>query len=526
MKSTNCIFNIRSGTGAMLHACVGMSGNAASPTCPRKRGAWRRIVSAACGIAMLFLFAHFSSIAHAAGNAAAQKVREGIDEFRNRDFKAALKAFEEAESIAPDDLRLAFDRGCAYAASGDFDKAVEQFQKSAAAADRKLAAFSSYNLGCVATRRAKAKFGEKPEEAEGDARVQGMEPITAAVRHFRDVLSIDSQDEDARYNLEMLRTWSKYIQKTWKDRDRQRRREKSNLLEYLETLETEQRRLRMKVQELQSIVQDSPRKRQSLREADIAQRELLEEIEPLKQKIDQLAAGQGSAAGQSRGPGVEASLPADAQKAVELLKSIADEVGKSMQAAADRLAENSLPSPLEPQASAIENIDQIFTAVAPYVNLVQKGITREEELIGLSNGSPLPKGDALQKASPLPKGEGPGVRAKDDADAAWNQRFVARYGKVIPFKAKQELKQLESQLSPAIVKTSPNDSTLEGKEPKTEDAKADAALKAEEQRREMKEALRVGIQLAPKVEQLARESADLLSRRKNRRSTTQTARVP
>jgi hypothetical protein len=70
----------------------------------------------ACGFAILLSFVSYSSFTFADANAAANKTRDGIAEFEKRDFKAALKAFGEAESIAPDDLRLAFDRGCALAA--------------------------------------------------------------------------------------------------------------------------------------------------------------------------------------------------------------------------------------------------------------------------------------------------------------------------------------------------------------------------------------------------------------------------
>jgi hypothetical protein len=437
-------------------------------------------------------------MAYADNNSAANKSRDGIEAFRNRDFKAALKSFEEAESVAPGDLRLAFDRGCAYAAEGDWEKAAEQFRKSAASADKKLAALSSYNLGCVKVLEAKAKFGEKPEESKDDLRAQGMEMIAAADRHFRDVLAVDSQDEDARYNLETLRCWSRYIQNAWRERERRLRREQLNLLEYLQMLETDQRGLRSKVQELHKIAGDSPRKRQSIREAENAQRELAGEIGPLKEKIEQLAAGQGRGAGQGSGT----ALPADARKAVEVLKNIADEIGKSMNAAADRLAETALAEATDPQSKAVENIDQIFTAVAPYVPLVQKGIARQEELI----------------SSPRPKEEGAGARGKDQetstkpdrAEAAWNQQFVERYGKIIPYKARQELKQLESQPVAESSTKSSSESTQGG-----EDAKDEAAAKSQRQRAEMKEALQAGIEFAPKVEQLAREAAELLSQEKS-----------
>jgi Ca-activated chloride channel family protein len=424
---------------------------------------------------MLALFLGYCATTFA-DNTAANKSREGIEAFQRRDFQAAQKSFEEAENAAPDDLRLAFDRGCAFAACGDWEKAVEQFQKSAASSDQKLSARSNYNLGCVKILEARAKFGEKPEEAAEEIRKQGLEMLVAADRHFRDALAIDSQDENARYNLETLRSWSHYIRKAWRDRDRQLRREKADLFEYLRMLEADQRELMSKVQELQNVPGDSPRKRQSIREAENAERELLEEIGPLKEKIERLAAGQGG----------KTALPADVQKAVAVLKNIADEIGRSMESAADRLAKPTLAESIEPQQKAVENLDQIFSAVAPYVPLVQKGIERQEKLLE-------------------EKSEGQGG---ENADAAWNQRFIERYGKIIPLKARQELKQLESQ--PA----SPSQKTEDVQKEPDKEAQDDAAAKAQRQRQEMKEALQVGIELSPKVEQLAQEAAELLSQEK------------
>ena len=117
--------------------------------------------------------------------------------FNNKDYKAAGEAFsaaaETAGGAAGDDCRVAFDRGCAYAAQGKYDKAAEQFQKSAAAADQKLAARSHYNRGDIAVSKAKNILGEKPEEAAGDARSNGLELLIEAARCYRDCLRIDPE---------------------------------------------------------------------------------------------------------------------------------------------------------------------------------------------------------------------------------------------------------------------------------------------------------------------------------------------
>jgi hypothetical protein len=468
------------------------------PHCQRSSRTNRTVISVLCGIT-LFSIACTTSLA----DTVSSNVQKGIEAYQNRDFSTAIKSFEDAENAAPDDLRPVFDRGCVLAAQSEFEKASEQFKKSADAKDPKLAALSHYNLGCLAIQEANKLLGNKPEDAEDDARTKISRKIDSAIGHFRDALKANPRDENARHNLETLAAWRTYMQKTWSLRDRQKRREKMNLIEHLQMIETDQRALQAKVKALNHVAQDSPKKRQSVREAVAAQRDLLSEIGPLKKKIDQAAAGESK----------EAAV--NAQEAAAMLKNGADEIGRSMQGSADRLAENRLAESLEPQTAAIENLDHLFAAVAPYASLVQKGITRQEEAIASSS---LSKGEGPESKPDASK-NAQGVA--DCSDAAWNQRFVERYGKIIPLKARQELAKLESQSGeqPSALKPpekdepKPDESAAESKN--AEDEKTEEMLKAEEQKRSLKETLQLSLELAPKVEQLAGESADLLSQEKS-----------
>ena len=144
---------------------------------------------------------------------------------------------------------------------------------------------------------------------------------------------MDGENSDARYNLETLRLWIKHIQDVWQKRDRQKRRDAMNLLQYLEWLESEQRSLMQTGKEL-ATANPSPRQREAIRAAENAQRTLAEEIQPLKDKI----ASTLSAPPQQPGANQAASPSADVQKAVELLQRLADEVQQSMGKAADSLA--------------------------------------------------------------------------------------------------------------------------------------------------------------------------------------------
>jgi Ca-activated chloride channel family protein len=456
------------------------------------------------------VFLSISTSLFAGSGEAADKVREGMANFRHGDFKAAAEAFSAADDALPNELKIAFDRGCAYAAGGEYDKAVEQFQKAAAASDHKLAGLANYNLGGVAVARAKTKLGDKPEEAEGDARAAALESLIQAARHYRDALSMDGENSDARYNLETLRLWIKHIQDVWQKRDRQKRRDAMNLLQYLEWLESEQRSLMQADKELGGA-KPSPRQREAIRAAENAQRTLAEEIQLLKDKI----AATLSAPPQQPGANQAASPGADVQKAIEVLGSLADEVRGSMSKAADLIAGGSLPEAAKSQSQAVETIDQIYMAVAPYASLVQRGIKRQEELINQSPGTEKQEKSDEQNAS-AKQAQPQQSRARFDGnEAAWNQRFIARYGRILSAKARRELEQLDAtpgvnQAPPAQSATSSTPAANAAPVPEKDQSGSDEQLKAEQQRRDLKEALQLGVQSAPKVEKLADEAASLL----------------
>ena len=464
-------------------------------------------------ILVLAVFLSISTLLFAGSGEAADKVREGMANFRGGDFKAATEAFSAADDALPNELKIAFDRGCAYAAGGEFDKAVEQFQKAAAASDHKLAALANYNLGGVAVARAKTKLGDKPEEAEGDARAAALESLIQAARHYRDALSMDNDNSDARYNLETLRLWIKHIQDVWQKRDRQKRRDAMNLLQYLEWLETEQRSL-MQVDKELGEAKPSPRQREAIRAAENAQRTLAEEIQPLKDKIVTAL----SAPPQQAGANQAASPGADVQKAIEVLSSLADEIRVSMSKAADSIAGGSLPEAAKSQSQAVETIDQIYMAVAPYAGLVERGIKRQEELIDQSPGAEKHEKSDEQNASAKQAQPQQSQVRFDGNEAAWNQRFIARYGRILPAKARRELEQLDAtpaanqapQTSQTQSATSSTPAANATPMPEKDQSGSDEQLKADEQRRDLKEALQLGVQSAPKVERLADEAASLL----------------
>jgi Ca-activated chloride channel family protein len=442
----------------------------------------------------------YTSPAQASSGSAAGKVREGIEAFRGGDFKTASKAFSEAEKTLPKELRIAFDRGCAYAAEGENDKAAEQFLAAATASDRRLAAAAHYNLGCVTITKAKARFGKHPEEATEEIRKEGVETLLQAADHLRDCLAINPQHADARYNLESIRLWLKHINEVWRQRDREKARREMDMLQFLQMLEAKQRELRADSRAM-AAEPDSPRQREALRGDEALQRSLAEEIEPLKQKLHAALSGAAQQPG-SRGAPPSPSNP-DVQKALPLLDGLLDELHGEMTAAADSLAARRPAEAVRPQTAAVEKLDSPFVALAPFVSLVQKGIAAEEGLIEQSKQATMSMMDAKGTKEKKEK-EGKGEKKEkgngeaDWAEAAWNQRFISGYGRALAAKAKRELEQMAKVPAVPAASSAPQPGMPQNPQPTAE------------QQKELKRALQAGVDLAPKVEALSDRAAAAL----------------
>ena len=113
------------------------------------------------------------------------KMREGISQYHDGEFKEAVGNFTSAHENRPDDSRIAYNLGNAHYKDGKFKEALQAFSRSAL--DEKnpdILKKSIYNTG-----NAMVKLG-KLEEAESA---------------YKKVLTLDPSDMDAKYNLEYVR---------------------------------------------------------------------------------------------------------------------------------------------------------------------------------------------------------------------------------------------------------------------------------------------------------------------------------
>ena len=213
------------------------------------------------------------------------EVREGLklysqekyDEAQQK-FSAAVDKLEEDKSEA---LAIAaFDNACAFHRKGEIEKARENYLRAGLSQDRLIATTSHFNLGNLSAEQARAAAGEEPELLAADKRQGVLDQLKLAVDAYRHCLELQPDHAQSRKNLELVRLWTKYYTDRWRELDRQKRRDESNLLVFLEYLMTTQKGLKENVEAL-------PEKLPSdvFAELKLTQDELLEEIPTLREKI-------------------------------------------------------------------------------------------------------------------------------------------------------------------------------------------------------------------------------------------------
>ena len=406
-------------------------------------------------------------------------------------------------------------------------------QKAALSRDLQLAVRARYNLGCLAAAKARKRFGEHPEKIPPEDRKNGLADLAVAIGHFRDCLRMDKDHADARYNLELLRVWIKYMESLWEQTDRQKQRDELDLPAYLQMMEEKQRVLRVAAQAL-AEVSDSPKHREAQRAAETAQRKLGEEIRPLKEKIEAALnkAAQSSPGATAAGGSPAPTVSADKLKnAIATLQSMADEAGMAIDAAAGKLHAGKPSEAVKPQTNVVEKFNQMYRSVTPYPNLVGRAVGAQQGLVDAS--LPLPPGEGNGKKAPaFVKGTGIGgkeskngvemksppeakkpsppvplPKGEESKEAAWNQEFVTRYSELLAPLAKEGLKQLESTPVPPVPSSTP--SSKPGSATASTDGK-----ELQKQREGLKRSMEKAVELGPKVEKLSGEAVQLLRDRK------------
>jgi hypothetical protein len=402
-------------------------------------------------------------------------------------FVSFVVPYSSSFADEPEDPRVTYNRAVDLAQQGENDKAAELYRQAAVVGRYGLAAKCHYNLGCLAADKARKLFGQQAETASSKTREEGLGLLTEAVAHLRDCIRLDPDSADARHNLETIRLWVKHMKAVWEERDRQKDRQESNMLEFLAKIEQRQRALREVARAL-AAEPDSPKRRQAMVAEETAQRTLADEIKPLKEKIQKELSQAASGAAQAAGPSPPSQ--GDIQKGIDLLTGLADESGKAMLAAADRIHAAEPAKARKNQAEALEKLDAIFLAASPYPGVVSKAVERQKALVDQTVA-------VVEKQVP--------AEQFDFTDAAWDQEFVGRWTKAMQLRAKDGLKELE-KADPAAMAATPGPNAQPGTKPDPE------AIK--KQIEGLKKSMKKAEELGPKIESLVAKAVDHLEAKK------------
>ena len=433
----------------------------------------------------------------AASDSAFELVRDGISKYVDGEFQAAADAFAKADEFDALNHRIQFNQACAKAALGESDKARDLYLQAALGRDNTVVIESHFNLGCLAAEQGREILGEDPVEVESEKREEAIKHLLTAVGHYRDCIRFDESHADARHNLELIRLFIKYIQAEWEKRDREKAREEMSLLEFLAMIEQKQTGLRSATRLLEKE-SASPQQRQAIEETRKQQLELKDEIEPLKEKITVEL----QPIAQPGGAQPDPNQADQTEQARKLLHQLADEAGSKMLTASETIDANELIAAASEQQKALDRLNDIYMAIAPYPKVLQRSIKEQQSLLNQSEElKAIAESTSEGSASSV-------VNDKSSSDTETNnelytdqvlhQSRVSEWSRILNLKAKSELPRVTSQLQSAEAQKAQQDAQSDDKPLNNEDDDQSppdptAQLKA------LKESMEKAVELAPKV---------------------------
>ena len=449
------------------------------------------------------------------------KIREGMRLYSaeqydeaSKSFAAASESLEKAKSAKA--AIAAFDEACALHRKGDLELARERYLKTGLSQDKGIATSAHFNIGVIASEQARKLAGEKPESVPVDKRKEILGAIGRSIDSYRHCLELQPQHSQARHNLELLRQWTKYYSDRWREADLQKRRDETNLIQFLEYLVQAQLSLKDAAEELGPNT--SPN---SFAELKRVQEELRDEIPYLKDKIDSELRPKEEDSKNSATHSISAQDKEDIERGIALLSTWADEAGTKMANVGKDLMKREATAAADNQQRAVDQLDQIWDAVVPFHPLLANELTQQTQIAKqLSPPTPNEEKKDLDESSenseesdnlqPQPQ---PQQKLEVD-DQDWSQLLkkqerVLRKARLLRPKAESELSQVESQ--PTAEQTANTTSP-------TESENADAKPKVDP------EAIKAGylkaIELAPKAVEEMEAAVKQLSKRERQLSAT------
>ncbi len=373
-------------------------------------------------------------------------VRLGLKLYSQEKYDVAREKFTQAvETLTKDQKKdqqaavAAFDEGCAYHRQGEIEKARESYLKAGLSQNKSLATASHFNLGNLAAENARKKAGPQPELVQPDKRKEILDELSQAIAAYRHCLELHPDHTSARRNLELIRLWIKHYSDRWKEIDRQKRREEMDLLSFVDFLMEAESELRQSIADSPSSVSADTRA-----EWKRMQEELAEEIDPLKEKIEkELLAPE-----QPNGEKISEEEVKQREQGVAMLKSWAENAKQKMLSSGQRIASRDFAEAMRDQQASIDQLDQLWDAIAPFHPLVSKDLQLQTKITEMFPKDEKAKEDSDQEPAKEPAEDVAPTIVSNEALAEMRvqQERSLRKAQLISPKAEFELQQVMAQM--------------------------------------------------------------------------------
>jgi hypothetical protein len=342
-------------------------------------------------------------------------LRSGWEHFNQQEYSAAVSAWQKSHEANPDDPRITFDLACAHSALEQFDEAIELYREVSLTRDWQLAAEALYNLGNIYVTKAKSALGAEPESAGPAERQAARNELTIAVDYFRECLRVNPDHAAARHNLETLRVWTRYIEATWRLRDRQQPFSSMTFAEILADIEKRQLQILDTTVDIEHQITPTPTGSQ--------RRALVQQQDDVRADTEYLLQR-----------ATEEFAEADSESIAPLIDAVQSSA-ETMAQAHNRLANSDWSVATRDQRQAATALDRVYSATTSFPELVQKAIQEQSRYVELS-----------QKASDNPQA----ISHRTPDHAAWQQQRITKWSRLLPELARltQQQLSLESSSSP------------------------------------------------------------------------------
>ena len=147
----------------------------------------------AAGLGTMVLWCWLTDTAWAASPYEA--VRQGNAQYQDGQYEAAARHYSTAAEKLPEAPEIQYNQGNAFYKQQDYAKALEHYARALQTDDPILESQTKYNLGNVKYRQALQAL-QNPQKA--------ITHLGSAMTYYRDSLEVDPQQQQARYNLELI----------------------------------------------------------------------------------------------------------------------------------------------------------------------------------------------------------------------------------------------------------------------------------------------------------------------------------